>query len=376
MDPLLQYLKAHEENMVDELRQFVELESPSLDKALLDRTASWLRTTLEGIGARVESVPQETAGTHLVARFPGRTDEAPLVLLCHYDTVFPAGTLAVRPFAVREGRITGPGVFDMKGGFIQALWALRSLFAQGNGPRRPVTLLSTSDEEIGSNTSRALIEETSRGARAALVFEASQNGQVKTGRKGTAFYRMAIRGRAAHAGLEPERGVSAIVELARQVLALGALADPAAGTTLNVGTVRGGTRSNVVPAEAEAEIDVRFFQAAEAERIDRAMHGITACLHEARIEVAGGINRPPLERTEAGLELYGRARAVAQELGFALGETQVGGSSDGNFAAAVGTPVLDGLGACGAGAHADHEYLTRAEMAPRAALAARLLAEL
>lgn len=376
MDPVHAYLRAHVEDMAEELRQFVEFESPSLDRPLLDRAASWLGGVLQGMGGEVETLPQETAGAHLVARFPGRTDEAPLVLLCHYDTVFPAGTLTRRPFTIQDGRITGPGVFDMKGGYVQALWAIRSLAAVGDGPRRPLILLSNSDEEIGSNSSRALIEDLTRGARAALVFEASQNGQVKTGRKGTAFYRLAVRGRAAHAGLEPERGISAVVELASQVLDLGRLADPDLGTTLNVGTVRGGTRSNVVAAEAEADIDVRFFRTAEADRVDRAMRSLSSHLPGARIEVTGGVNRPPLERTEAGLELYARARTIAQDLGFVLGETQVGGSSDGNFAAAVGTPVLDGLGAHGDGAHADHEYVTLEEMPLRAALAARLLAEL
>ena len=376
LDPILEYLTDHRREMVGELQTFVEQESPSLDKALLDRTAEWLRTVLEGAGAAVEMVPQTKTGNHLIARWPGQVEAEPLLLLCHYDTVFPEGTLARRPFLVNEGRVRGPGVFDMKTGYIQALWAIRSLFAAGEGPRRPLVLVSNSDEEIGSGSSRALIEEETRKARAVLVFEASQDGKVKTGRKGTAFYHLEIEGRAAHAGLEPERGVSAIVELATQIQVVGSLADVARGTTVNVGTVRGGTRSNVIAAQAEADIDVRFAEAGEAERVDRAMCALSPYLPGSLIRVTGGKSRPPLERSEGVLELFSRAHAVAERLGFPLGEAQVGGSSDGNFSAALGVPVLDGLGAVGDGAHADHEFADLVSMPLRAALAAHLMAEL
>lgn len=376
MDAFLAYLTDHQADMVKDLQTFVEQESPSTDKTRLDAVAGWLGGLLSDLGGTVEVHPQVAAGNHLVARWPGKIDAPPVLLLCHYDTVFAAHTLERRPFEVRNGRATGPGVFDMKGGYVQALWAIRSLYEVGEGPRRPLVLVSNSDEEIGSTTSRGLIEQEARRAGAALVFEASQNGQVKTGRKGTAFYHVAIEGRAAHAGLEPERGVSAIIEMAHQIFGISGLSDLAQGTTLNVGTVRGGTRSNVVAAEADADIDVRFFATAEAERVDRAMRELAPYLKEAVIHVTGGINRLPLERSAGVLALYDRAKAIANDLGFPLGETQVGGSSDGNFCAAVGTPVLDGLGAVGDGAHADHESLQVDRMAPMAALAARLMAEL
>jgi glutamate carboxypeptidase len=350
-------------DMLAALERLVLAESPSTDKARCDACADEVaelfrqRTGVSAIRHR-----RTNAGDHLEVRI-GEGAE-PIVLLCHHDTVWREGTLGRLPFGVEGDRVTGPGGYDMKAGIVEAAFALEQA-----RPRRPVVVLSTSDEEIGSVSSRTLIEETARHACAVLVLEpAASGGAIKTARKGIADFVLEVDGRAAHAGVEPEKGISAIEELAHQVLALRALADPASGTTINVGVVHGGTRPNVVAAQARAEIDVRFARAAEAERVTTAIRGLQPRLQGARLRISGGIDRPPMERSPGVVRLAELAQRLAGDVGFRLMETSTGGASDGNFTAALGVPTLDGLGPDGGGAHADSEHLLVESWLQRTAL--------
>ena len=362
-------------------RALVEIESPSGDLAGSRAVAALLADAARNLPGvtTVERIPAADYGEHLRLHFYADDPRAirTTLLLGHTDTVHPRGALAARPWRVDEGRIYGPGIFDMKANCTLALEALRACAALKLTPPRPIVLLLTCDEEAGSFTGRALVEKEAKRAAQVFVLEPSApGGRAKTARKGTGMYALTITGRAAHAGLDPEKGASAIHELARQITRLNTLADLSAGTTVNVGVVSGGTRSNVVAAEARAEIDVRFATSAEAARIDEAIKNLHPWDERTRIQITGGINRPPLERTDKVVQLYEHARRIAAALDYELGETQVGGASDGNFAAAVGAAVLDGLGVAGDGAHADHEHIIAADIAPRIALLAALLATL
>jgi glutamate carboxypeptidase len=338
--------------MLAALERLVVAESPSPDKARCDACAEQVSELfLEHTGVRAVRHRRPDHGDHLEIRVGTGAD--PIVVLCHHDTVWPLGTLARLPYRVDGDRITGPGGYDMKAGIVEAAFALA-----GARPKRPVIVLSTSDEEIGSKSSRALIEETARGAVAVLVLEpAASGGAIKTARKGIADFILEVEGRAAHAGVEPEKGISAVEELAHQVVALRRLADPASGTTINVGVVSGGTRPNVVAAHARAEIDVRFSRAAEAERVVAAIRGLRPAIDGARLTIGGGVDRPPMERSPGIARLAHLAQRLAADLGFELPETSTGGGSDGNYTAALGVPTLDGLGPDGGGAHADSEHL-------------------
>jgi glutamate carboxypeptidase len=296
----------------------------------------------------------------------------PLALLAHYDTVWGAGTLDDWPVRLDGDRITGPGVFDMKAGLVQAVWAVRALRAAGV-PHPPLRLLLNGDEEIGSPFSRPLIERACADTAAVLVFEASADGAVKTGRKGVGIFDLRVRGVESHAGLDPESGSSAIDEIARLVLQLHAAAEPAAGTTVNVGVLQGGTRSNVVAGSARAGVDVRVRSVQAQERIDQLLRGLAPRDPRVRVTVRGGWNRPVMEPSTAIASVYALAHRAAERLGFELRETSVGGASDGNFAAAMGRPVLDGLGAVGGGAHARHEHVSIEGMVERAAVAAAVI---
>jgi glutamate carboxypeptidase len=290
--------------------------------------------------------------------------------------VHSRGSLAQRPWRVEGGKIYGPGVFDMKANCALALEVLRTLSEFQVRPNFGVTIVLTCDEEVGSASGWPLIEQVAKAqhTRYGFVLEPpAAGGRVKTGRKGTGIYAIKVEGKAAHAGLEPEKGASAILELARQTERLHALNLSGSGITLNVGVVHGGTRSNVVAAEAEGEIDVRFSTEAESREIDRILSSLQPVDERTRVFVSGGINRPPLERTAAVVELFEKARSVAAHVGFELGEAQVGGASDGNFIAAMGIPVLDGLGISGDGAHAVHEHIEADDIARRGALISGLL---
>jgi glutamate carboxypeptidase len=363
-------------------RSLVETESPSGDvegsRAVVSLVAEAAREI--DIVSAIERIESPGYGEHLRIRAFDRTHEESkdaILLVGHTDTVHARGSLRERPWREEDGRIYGPGIFDMKANCVLALEALRSCAALGLMPRRSVVLVLTCDEETGSETGRALIEEEAAKAACALVLEPSASGgRVKTARKGTGIFTMEARGRAAHAGLEPEKGVSAILELARQIERLHALNNPTRGTTVNVGVIGGGTRSNVVAAEAHAEIDVRFSTEEEATRLVAEIKEARPFDERVELFVRGGINRPPLERTAGVAALYEQARRIAAHLDFELGEASVGGASDGNFIAAMRVAVLDGLGTRGDGAHAAHEHIIADDMPTRGALLAGLNASL
>jgi glutamate carboxypeptidase len=296
------------------------------------------------------------------------------MLLGHLDTVWPLGTVKKMPFRVGEGRAWGPGVLDMKAGVVMALGALRTLLEAGQ-LTRPVWLLLNSDEETGSEYSRALTESLARRCGAVFVLEPAQGipGAYKTARKGVANYRLQVHGVAAHSGVDFGQGHSAVLELGRQIERASAFTNPARGITVNAGVIGGGTRSNVVPAEAWAEFDVRIAKAVDAQRIDRRFRSLRAINRRCRLEIAGGLNRPPMERTSGTVALFRRAATIAAGLGFQLQEAATGGGSDGNFTSALGIPTLDGMGAVGEGAHARHESILLDALVPRTALLAAMI---
>ncbi len=365
------------ERVLARLRRYVEQESPSGDTERCTRLAHVVASDLRDLGAQVSLLPAPGQGLHVLAQFPPVNESEHLLILGHLDTVHPVGTLSQLPFAVNEERATGPGIFDMKAGLALMIEALATLRRSGRSTARPVRMLVTCDEEVGSHTARAVIEEQARGAHAVLVPEpALPGGRAKTSRKGVATYRLTTHGRAAHAGIEPERGVNAIDELVHQLLAVQALAEPSLGTTVLVSTVNGGTVSNVVPAQATATIDARFSLTTEGERIQRALLALTP--HDARagLDVQQVDTRPPLERTPAVVVLFERARALAAALGFALGEGDTGGGSDGCLTAALGIATLDGIGPQGGGAHAADEHIRVQDLPFRLAFYASLLEQL
>lgn len=358
------------DTFLGDLRELVECESPSADLDAVARSADVVaRVGTACLGVAPERIV--LAGvTHL--RWRLGTGPSRVLLVGHHDTVWPTGTLAVRPFSMEDGVVRGPGCFDMLTGLVMAFHALASL-EDIDG----VTLLVTGDEELGSPTSRGLVEDEARLASAALVLEASADGgALKTERKGVSLYDVRLHGRAAHAGLEPERGVNATLELAHQALAVAALGDPALGTTVTPTAGRSGTTTNTVPAAASFAVDARVRTVAEQERVDAAMRALRPVLAGAKVELLGGPNRPPLEQSMS-TALFDHARKIAAGLGLLdLTAVAVGGGSDGNFTAGVGTPTLDGLGAVGGGAHADDEHVLIAPIAGRTALLARLVADL
>jgi glutamate carboxypeptidase len=373
MKQLLSYLQQELPHGLQLLEKMVNMESPSTDKALVDQFARFAGSQFEALGGAVDYVPAERFGDHLRVRFQGKSSEK-ILLLGHTDTVFPSGEAAKRPFRIRDGRATGPGVFDMKAGILILWSALRALLQTGKMFENSITVLLTSDEEVGSTTSRTLLESEAGSARAVLVLEPSLPGGVlKTARKGVGRFTVKAIGRAAHAGVDPAKGINAIEEIARQVLTLQSMNDTGLGTTVTVGVIQGGTRSNVVPAEAGVEVDVRISTNEEASRMTSVMHALRPQVSGARLEVRGAINRPPMERTADTVRLFELARTIGSELGIGIEEGSTGGASDGNFTSALGIPTLDGLGAVGDGAHAVDEYVDVASLPMRAALIAGLI---
>jgi glutamate carboxypeptidase len=377
---VLSFFEAHSKEMLEFTRCLVEQESMSREADATRRIAENLGEKLASIGATVDLINDRRYGSTLVARFAGPANEPPqeerkqLLVVGHLDTVWPIGTLSARPFKIEGDRAFGPGIFDMKAGVMLAAFAMRAIKELGRATRRAVTLLMTCDEETGSVFSRAVIDAEARSAHAALVLEPPiPGGTVKTARKGVGEFEMIIHGRPAHAGNNLRSGVSAITELAHQVLAINNLNDFERGSTVNVGVARGGVLSNVVAAEAHAFIDMRFRNVEDGLRITEAMMNLRPVIDGARIEVHGGINRPPLVRTDKTGELFEHARRLAAEIGLDLKEGSVGGGSDGNFIAMHGVPVLDGLGVDGAGAHAEHEHIIISDIPRRATLLTRLI---
>jgi glutamate carboxypeptidase len=377
---LLAYLTAQRDAMVAALEQAVMLESPTTDRAAAGKMGDWLAEALAEQGARVErpSPGGEEAGRyarHVRGVWENGEGDGQVLLLGHFDTVWDLGTLERRPFQVdpRTGHATGPGVFDMKGGLVIGLFALQALGALGLEPRHRLVWLLNSDEELGSPTSRALIEAEARQSDYVLVLEPSRQGHLVTWRKGIGRFRLEITGRAAHSGAAHAAGASAVRELAHQVLRLEGLTDYGTGVTVNVGRVEGGSRVNVVPPQAHAEVDLRVMTLRQAQQTERAILDLQPVDPWVRVQVSGGMNRPPWERSRAGGKLFARARAVGQALGLELAEAGAGGGSDGNFTAALGIPTLDGLGVLGDHAHSDEEWADTHSLPSQAALLAGLL---
>ena len=372
MHEMMTHFTQRTEEMLDHLRQMVEIESPSTDKAAVDRLGRWVAEQARRAGAAVEVVPSTRWGDHLLARWGA--GEGGFLLLCHLDTVWPTGTLEARPWRVEGDRAYGPGAYDDKGSAVVILWALAGLRQLGLAPARPVTVLFNSDEETGSRSSRSLIEAEAK--RAAVVFcvePARPSGALKVWRKGTGQYVITAFGRAAHAGADHEQGINAIEELAHQVLRLQGMTDYSAGTTVNVGWMQGGTRTNVVPDRAQIRVDLRVRTAAEGARMAAAIGALQPVLPGARLEIKGGLSRPPMEESPLTLGPFRRAQEIGAELGLNLTAEGTGGASDANFTAALGVPTLDGLGPVGDGAHSVDEYVLIPSLPERAALMAALL---
>ena len=367
---LIEFCASRQAALRSDIETLVRLESPSTDKASVDRCGAMLARMLESLGARVTRFPQTERGDHIRAEFGGGPKQ--VLLLGHFDTVWDVGQLERMPLREEDGRLFGPGVYDMKASIAVAMLAVQAAAAAGGAPK--IVMVWTTDEEVGSATSRALIEREALASDAVLVLEPClPGGAAKTQRKGCGEFTMTVRGVSAHAGIDPRKGASAIHELAHQIVALEALRDLGRGISVNVGVVHGGTRGNVIAEHAHALIDVRVPTQADARRIEGAIHGLKTRNAAVQMEITGGVQRPPLERTAAVARLYEQARQVAAELGRDLAEGATGGGSDGNFTAALGVPTLDGLGPEGDGAHAVHEHVMVSDLPWRAAFLAALM---
>ena len=373
---LLDWLVPQLPNMLRTLETFVCAESPSTEKTAADVCAQIIAAEWSKRGVQVESIEQKHRGAHLrITCVPGNTKpHSQLLVLGHYDTVYASGTLAKMPFRTAAGRVYGPGVFDMKAGIVQALFALDAIQQMGAEPPKKIVFLWTSDEEIGSESSRKLLETEALRSDAVFVLEPSlgPKGLLKTARKGVGEAEIVVHGRASHAGLAPEKGVNAIHELALQIAQAEKWNDLRRGVSVNVGLVSGGTRPNVIPDHAKAVLDLRSLRIADMRRIEKQLRGLRPILRGAKLTVRGGFNRAPLEH-KISAELFHRASTLAKSMGLTIGEATAGGGSDGNLTGALGIPTLDGLGAVGDGAHSAGEYVLARTMPERAALLAALL---
>ena len=372
----LRFFTERKDTITETIRQLVEIESPSDNKSTVDQLGALLAGRFEKIGGHAKFHRVPNFGDHLQVDFAGARGGKPVLLLGHIDTVYSMGTLSNMPCRVADGRLWGPGVLDMKSGIALMLHAIEGLRTwHGDSMPRPVTVLLVTDEEVGSESSRRITESLARRSEAVLVLEPSYGlkGAVKTARKGVGEYTIKVTGKAAHSGLDFDKGESAIVELAKQITALSKLVNLKRGLTLNVGVVSGGTRTNVIPASATASLDVRVKQMKDAKAIDRQLRALKPFNRKCKLEITGAVNRPPMERSTDVAMLYKKASEIAKDLGWKLEEAAVGGGSDGNFTASLGIPTLDGLGGVGEGAHATHESVVISELPRRAALLAELI---
>ncbi len=379
MHSYLRYATEQQQSVVDLIGRLVECESPSDDAASVNRFVDLLAEEAHDVASTETFACGEFGkALRLECKLPGAKGDTQLLGLGHADTVWPKGTLASMPFRESDGRLWGPGVLDMKSGLAFFLSAMRLLQELDVQVARRLVLLVVPDEEAGSHQSRALTEAEARRSHAVLVLEPGTGltGKLKTARKGIGNYTVSVTGKAAHAGVDFTEGASAIVELAKQIEQISKLTDLARGTTANPGVVSGGTRSNVIAAEASVEVDIRTVRTKETEKIDRKLRALHAHNQHCTVTVSGGLNRPPMERTPAIRKLFGKAKVIGKELGLMLEESSTGGGSDGNFTAALGVPTLDGLGGVGEGAHATHESILTDRIADRVALLAGLLAGL
>jgi len=371
----LRYCEERKNQMVSFIRDMVEIESPSDNKQAVDRVSALIASRFEGMGGRIKFHRTANFGDHLQVDFESSRRQKPVLLLGHFDTVYPMGTLKHMPCQTKNGRLYGPGVYDMKAGIALMLSAIDALRAWHGEFPRPVTMLLVSDEEVGSDSSRVITEILAKKSGEVFVCEPSYGpkGAVKTARKGIGEYVLKVTGKPSHAGLDFEKGESAIIELATQVGKISRLVNIKRGLTLNVGTIQGGTRVNVVPAEASANIDVRIANMKDAKYIEKKLRALKPVNRKCKLQLSGGLNRPPMERTKTIAELYKKAAGIAKDMGWKLEEASVGGGSDGNFTAGLGIPTLDGLGAVGEGAHSTHESIEISTLPRRAALLAGLL---
>jgi glutamate carboxypeptidase len=373
---LLQILTPRLPEMLATLRGLVLVESPSLEKTAADRCCRLIAAEWRKRDAQVECIAQKHRGDHLRATWwpEASRPKGQLLVLGHYDTVYASGTLAKMPFRLSGGKAYGPGTFDMKAGIVQSLFALDALQRARQPLRKRIVFLWTSDEEIGSESSRKILEAEARRSDAVFVLEPAfgRQGLLKTSRKGVGEAEIIVHGRASHAGLAPEKGVNAVHELAQQIARIQKWSGLGRGTTINADMIEGGTRTNVIPERARAVLDLRALRIADMRRIERRLHALRPILPGARLEIRGGFNRAPLERKMSAV-LFARAKQLAAQMGLSLGECSAGGGSDGNLTAALGIPTLDGLGALGEGAHSADEHVLVNTMPARAALLAALL---
>ncbi|MGD0570944.1 MAG: M20 family metallopeptidase [Candidatus Sulfotelmatobacter sp.] len=374
----LRYFSQHQDRMVATIRELVEIESPSDNKQSVDRIAAFLARKFKALGGRTQLHRSDDFGDSLQIDFSGASTMPnckPVLLLGHYDTVYPLGTLANMPCEVKNGRMRGPGALDMKSGIALMFHAIEALQAWHGELPRPVTVFLVSDEEVGSHSSRKITEALARKSAGVLVLEpaAGLRGAVKTARKGVGEYMLHVRGVAAHAGLDPGKGHSAILELSRQIAVLAKLNNLRQGVSVNPGVIHGGTRTNVIAADASLGIDVRIKSAKQASGVDRKLRSLKPFDKHCTLEITGNINRLPMERTAGVAALYKKAQSIAREVGWTLDEAAVGGGSDGNFTAGMGIPTLDGLGGVGEGAHATHEFIVISELPRRALLLAGMI---
>jgi len=370
----LSYFESRQDALLETIREFVEVESPSDNKVATDRMGAILADKFAALGGHPHLHRAEEYGDNLQIDFPGVGNGKPVLLIGHFDTVYPLGTLPDMPCRIDNGRLLGPGVLDMKAGIALMLFAIEALQTWEGRLPRPVTVFLVTDEEVGSYSSRKITEDLARKSTGVLVLEpAAGRGAVKTARKGVGEYTLTVTGIASHAGLDPGKGHSAILELARQIGIISKLNDLKSGVSVNPGVIRGGTRTNVVAAEAVAEIDVRIKSAKQAAGLNRKLRALKPFDKRCKLSMEGGINRLPMERNAGVIALYKKAQAIAKQIDWKLEEAAVGGGSDGNFTAALGIPTLDGLGAVGEGAHAIHEHIIISELPRRALLLAGLI---
>jgi glutamate carboxypeptidase len=372
---LLDLFAKRNEAIISKIHELVEIESPSFDINGSVEAADWIEGGFKASSPDCvsERIVTDDVGEHLVVRIDGDTDTKPILLLGHSDTVHPLGSLTANPTRVENGRLYGCGTFDMKANIAVMIEVFRAFSELGLKPKRPVTILIACDEEVGSESGRPIVEREALKSEFCLVFEPSLDGKVKTARKGTGEFVLKTHGIPSHAGLDPKKGASAILEISKQIEKLHGMTDFSIGTTVCVGKIKGGTATNVVPAEAECSIDVRFATLEEAANIEREFRSLTPFDERVSLEILGEVNRPPMERTEGVAALFEKARTLAAGFGYKLEETKVGGASDGNFVGALGIPLLDGLGIAGDGAHTLDEYIVIDDIPNRAALLAKLL---
>lgn len=371
---IFDHFERRQDAMVAAIADIVDIESPSHNVVQSKRVVDCVVEMFQGlpIEVQVERHPAEQFGEHLIIRaFPSAAKS--VLLLGHTDTVHPIGTYEKNPTRIDNDRYYGCGIFDMKANIVLMAEAIRYFAESGTRPAHPITILLSCDEEVGSHTGKAHVVREAAAAECCFIFEPSLDGKVKTGRKGTGMFTLHAHGIPAHAGLDPEKGASAILELSRQIERLHELNDLEAGTTVNVCTVRGGTTTNVIPEYADCQIDVRFASTTEARRVEAAIRSLHPVDERVKLEITGEINRPPMERTPAVAELFEKARGLAESFDYQLGEAQVGGGSDGNFVGEIGIPLLDGLGIAGDGAHTLHEHILVSDIARRATLVTALL---